>query len=216
MMKKSERYKIVLDYFKTHVPPVETELQYGSPYELLVAVMLSAQCTDKRVNMVTPALFAAFPTVESLAAATEADVLPFIRSVSYPNSKATHLVAMARKVCADYGGEVPDTFEALTSLPGVGRKTANVMLAVAFGREALAVDTHVYRVSRRIGLVPMTANTPFKVEEELKRNIPHELVVPSHFWILLHGRYICQARRPKCEECSITEACKYFASHKKQ
>ena len=121
MMKKSERYKIVLDYFKTHVPPVETELQYGSPYELLVAVMLSAQCTDKRVNMVTPALFAAFPTVESLAAATEADVLPFIRSVSYPNSKATHLVAMARKVCADYGGEVPDTFEALTSLPGVGR-----------------------------------------------------------------------------------------------
>lgn len=216
MMKKSERYKIVLDYFKTHVPPVETELQYGSPYELLVAVMLSAQCTDKRVNMVTPALFAAFPTVESLAAATEADVLPFIRSVSYPNSKAAHLVAMARKVCADYGGEVPDTFEALTSLPGVGRKTANVMLAVAFGREALAVDTHVYRVSRRIGLVPMTANTPFKVEEELKRNIPHELVVPSHFWILLHGRYICQARRPKCEECSITEACKYFASHKKQ
>lgn len=216
MMKKSERYKIVLDYFKTDVPPVETELQYGSPYELLVAVMLSAQCTDKRVNMVTPALFAAFPTVESLAAATEADVLPFIRSVSYPNSKATHLVAMARKVCADYGGEVPDTFEALTSLPGVGRKTANVMLAVAFGREALAVDTHVYRVSRRIGLVPMTANTPFKVEEELKRNIPHELVVPSHFWILLHGRYICQARRPKCEECPITEACKYFASHKKQ
>lgn len=215
MMKKSERYKIVLDYFKTHVPPVETELQYGSPYELLVDVMLSAQCTDKRVNMVTPALFAAFPTVESLAAATEADVLPFIRSVSYPNSKAAHLVAMARKVCADYGGEVPDTFEALTSLPGVGRKTANVMLAVAFGREALAVDTHVYRVSRRIGLVPMTANTPFKVEEELKRNIPHELVVPSHFWILLHGRYICQARRPKCEECPITEACKYFASHKK-
>lgn len=213
-MRKAERYARVLGYFEQHVPDKETELHYGSPYELLVAVMLSAQCTDKRVNMVTPALFAEFPSVAAMAEAREEDVLPFIASVSYPNSKARHLVEMARMVCERYGGEIPRTFDELVSLPGVGRKTANVMLAVAFGEEALAVDTHVYRVSRRLGLVPLSCNTPRKVEEELKRNIPHDKVVASHFWILLHGRYVCKARRPECERCELTHVCKYYASER--
>lgn len=214
-MKKAERYGIVLDYFKKNIPPVETELNYGSPYELLVAVMLSAQCTDKRVNAVTPALFAAFPTVSAMSEAAAEDVLPFVASVSYPNSKARHLVEMARKVCAEFNGEIPASFEPLTSLPGVGRKTANVVLAVAFGEDTLAVDTHVYRVSRRLGLVPMTCNTPRKVEDELMRNIPRELVSASHFWILMHGRYVCKSRKPECGECGLKEACKYFSTHSK-
>ena len=193
-MKRSERYNYVLDYFEKNIPPVETELNYGSPYELLVAVMLSAQCTDKRINAVTPALFAAYPTVESLASATVEEVLPYISSVSYPNSKAKHLVEMAAKVC-------------------VGRKTANVILAVAFGKSALAVDTHVYRVSRRVGLVPLSCNTPKKVELELLKYIPENIVSASHFWILMHGRYVCKSRKPDCENCGIREACKYYSTH---
>lgn len=212
-MKRSERYNYVLDYFEKNIPPVETELNYGSPYELLVAVMLSAQCTDKRINAVTPALFAAYPTVESLASATVEEVLPYISSVSYPNSKAKHLVEMAAKVCEDFKGEIPQDFDKLTSLPGVGRKTANVILAVAFGKSALAVDTHVYRVSRRVGLVPLSCNTPMKVELELLKYIPENIVSASHFWILMHGRYVCKSRKPDCENCGIREACKYYSTH---
>ncbi len=214
-MKKADRYKFVLGYFEKNIPPVETELHYSSPYELLVAVMLSAQCTDKRINAVTPALFAAYPTVESLASASVEDVLPYISSVSYPNSKAKHLVEMARKVCKDFQGEIPSDFDGLTSLPGVGRKTANVVLAVAFGKSTLAVDTHVYRVSRRLGLVPESCNTPQKVEYELMKNIPESLVPASHFWILMHGRYVCKSRKPECENCGIKEACKYYSAHSK-
>ena len=214
-MKKADRYKFVLNYFEKNIPPVETELHYGSPYELLVAVMLSAQCTDKRINAVTPALFAAYPTVESLASASVEDVLFYISSVSYPNSKAKHLVEMARKVCKDFHGEIPSDFDGLTSLPGVGRKTANVVLAVAFGKSTLAVDTHVYRVSRRLGLVPESCNTPQKVEYELMKNIPESLVSASHFWILMHGRYVCKSRKPECENCGIREACKYYSAHSK-
>ena len=212
-MKRSERYNYVLDYFEKNIPPVETELNYGSPYELLVAVMLSAQCTDKRINAVTPALFAAYPTVESLASATVEEVLPYISSVSYPNSKAKHLVEMAAKVCEDFKGEIPQDFDKLASLPGVGRKTANVILAVAFGKSALAVDTHVYRVSRRVGLVPFSCNTPKKVELELLKYIPENIVSASHFWILMHGRYVCKSRKPDCENCGIREACKYYSTH---
>ena len=212
-MKRSERYNYVLDYFEKNIPPVETELNYGSPYELLVAVMLSAQCTDKRINAVTPALFAAYPTVESLASATVEEVLPYISSVSYPNSKAKHLVEMAAKVCEDFKGEIPQDFDKLTSLPGVGRKTANVILAVAFGKSALAVDTHVYRVSRRVGLVPLSCNPRKKVELELLKYIPENIVSASHFWILMHGRYVCKSRKPDCENCGIREACKYYSTH---
>ncbi len=214
-MKKQDRYNFVLDYFEKNIPPVETELNYASPYELIVAVMLSAQCTDKRVNAVTPALFAAFPTVETLAEANAQEIFPFISSVSYPNSKAKHLMEMAQKVCTQFHGTIPQTFEGLTSLPGVGRKTANVVLAVAFGQATLAVDTHVYRVSRRVGLVPPSCNTPQKVEEELLRNIPRHLVSSSHFWILLHGRYVCKARKPECERCRIAAACKYYSANSK-
>lgn len=214
-MKKQDRYNFVLDYFEKNIPPVETELNYASPYELIVAVMLSAQCTDKRVNAVTPALFAAFPTVETLAEANAQEIFPFISSVSYPNSKAKHLMEMAQKVCTQFHGTIPQTFEGLTSLPGVGRKTANVVLAVAFGQATLAVDTHVYRVSRRVGLVPPSCNTPQKVEEELLRNIPHHLISSSHFWILLHGRYVCKARKPECERCGIAAACKYYSANSK-
>ncbi len=214
-MKKQDRYNFVLDYFEKNIPPVETELNYASPYELIVAVMLSAQCTDKRVNAVTPALFAAFPTVETLAEANAQEIFPFISSVSYPNSKAKHLMEMAQKVCTQFHGTIPQTFEGLTSLPGVGRKTANVVLAVAFGQATLAVDTHVYRVSRRVGLVPPSCNTPQKVEEELLRNIPRHLVSSSHFWILLHGRYVCKARKPECERCGIAAACKYYSANSK-
>ena len=211
-MNKQERYKYVLDYFKGNVPPVETELEYASPYELVVAVMLSAQCTDKRVNAVTPALFAAYPGVGRLAEARPSDVLPYVSSVSYPNSKARHLVEMAQMVCGRFGGEIPQTFEDLTSLPGVGRKTANVVLAVAFGKQTLAVDTHVYRVSRRLGLVPLSCNTPRKVEKELLKHIPHDMAASSHFWLLLHGRYVCKSRKPECARCGVAAACRHFAA----
>lgn len=208
-MRKDERYRRVTEYFLEHgEAQADTGLVYGSPYELLVAVMLSAQCTDKRINAVTPALFAAFPTVEAMARAdAEADVLPYVSSVSYPNAKARHLVEMARKVVGDFGGRIPDSMEGLMSLPGVGRKTANVVMSVAFGAQALAVDTHVYRVSHRLGLVGARSNTPQKTERELTKNLPHNLLSRFHFWLLLHGRYVCTARKPRCRECGLEAVC---------
>ena len=214
-MKKQDRYRFILEYFEKTSPRTETELKYNNPYELLVAVMLSAQCTDKRINQVTPALFAAYPTVHDMAKATPDDLLEYIGSVSYPNSKARHLGEMARVVSEKFNGTIPDNFDSLVSLPGVGRKTANVMLAVAFGQAALAVDTHVFRVSHRLGLVPDSCNTPEKTEKELVKNIPQDIISDSHHWLLLHGRYICKARRPECEKCVFTSICKYFAAEKK-
>lgn len=201
------KYQYIIDYFSKAQPDVESELNYGSAYELLVATMLAAQCTDKRVNMVTPALFAAYPTPAELAKATEEEVLAYIRSVSYPNSKARHLVQMAQTVVRDFGGEVPNTMEGLTSLPGVGRKTANVVLAFAFDQAAMPVDTHVFRVSHRLGLAPESAKTPESVEKELVKNFPKEYISRAHHWLLLHGRYVCTARKPHCEDCPLTCIC---------
>ena len=201
------KYQYIIDYFSKAQPDVESELNYGSAYELLVATMLAAQCTDKRVNMVTPALFAAYPTPAELAKATEEEVLAYIRSVSYPNSKARHLVQMAQTVVRDFGGEVPSTIEGLTSLPGVGRKTANVVLAFAFDQAAMPVDTHVFRVSHRLGLAPESAKTPESVEKELVKNFPKEYISRAHHWLLLHGRYVCTARKPHCEDCPLTCIC---------
>lgn len=209
-MKLRERYQGVLEWFAEHLPQAETELHYRTPFELLVAVVLSAQCTDKRVNAVTPALFEAYPTAEAMAAATPEELLQYIRSCSYPNSKAKHLSGLSRMLSEDFDGELPDSMNELTRLPGVGRKTANVVLSVLFEQPRIAVDTHVYRVSRRIGLVPQTANTPLKVEEVLTRHIPEELRAISHHWLILHGRYVCLARRPKCDACGIRSYCKFF------
>ncbi len=201
------KYQYIIDYFSKTQPNVESELNYSSPYELLVATMLAAQCTDKRVNMVTPALFAAYPTVSDLAKATEEEVLTHIKSVSYPNSKASHLVQMAQMAVRDFSGQIPCTMEELTKLPGVGRKTANVVLAFAFGQAAMPVDTHVFRVSHRLGLVPESAKTPEAVEKELVKHFPKEYISRTHHWLLLHGRYICTARKPHCEECPLTCIC---------
>jgi len=206
-MKRSERYQKVLAYFQKEQPRVTTELEFGSIFHLLVAVVLSAQCTDKRVNMITPALFERFPDVSSMAEAEVDEVYEYIRSVSYPNAKAMHLVALSRMIVDDYGGAVPDSMDELMRLPGVGRKTANVMQAVAFGRSAIAVDTHVFRVSRRLGLVSRKADTPLKVERELKTAIPPELAADAHHWLLLHGRYICTSRAPHCDKCPFTTFC---------
>lgn len=189
------------------MPVVTTELEFGSAFQLLCATLLSAQCTDKRINQVTPALFARFPDAKSMAKAESEDVFEYIRSVSYPNSKAKHLVEMARMVVIDFGGEVPSDMDDLVKLPGVGRKTANVMQAVWFGRAAMAVDTHVFRVSHRLGLVPASANTPLKVEQELMKNIPADDVPDAHHWLLLHGRYICTSRKPHCEKCPFDGIC---------
>ena len=189
------------------MPVVTTELEFGSAFQLLCATLLSAQCTDKRINQVTPALFARFPDAKSMAKAEPEDVFEYIRSVSYPNSKAKHLVEMARMVVSDFGGEVPSDMDDLVKLPGVGRKTANVMQAVWFGRAAMAVDTHVFRVSHRLGLVPASANTPLKVEQELMKNIPADDVPDAHHWLLLHGRYVCTSRKPHCERCELEPLC---------
>ena len=189
------------------MPTVETELEYGSVFQLLVAVILSAQCTDKRVNMVTPELFRRYPDARALSGADEAEVFEYIKSVSYPNSKSRHLVAMARQIAERFGGEVPSDMASLLELPGVGRKTANVIQAVAFGRAAMAVDTHVYRVSHRLGLVPRSANTPLKVEQELMKNIPGEDIPRAHHWLLLHGRYVCTSQRPHCSQCPFENLC---------
>ncbi len=211
-MTTPERYKLVIDRFKQHMPAPTTELHYRNPYELLVAVILSAQCTDKRVNLVTPALFEAFPTPESLAQASEEQVFKLISSVSYPNNKTRSLLGMARRLSAEFGGEVPDDFDALLSLPGVGRKTANVILSVVFNRPAMAVDTHVFRVSERIGLTTKSKN-PVQTEKALVKHIPEELIATAHHWLILHGRYVCIARKPKCDECFLRDVCRYYSTN---
>lgn len=206
-MTRAERYKRLLSYYSEKMPHVSTELEFGSVFQLLVATVLSAQCTDKRINQVTPDLFMRYPDAASMAKAEPEDVFELIKSVSYPNSKAQHLVDLSRMLVNDFGGVVPSEMSQLVKLPGVGRKTANVVQAVGFGRSAIAVDTHVFRVSHRLGLVPSTANTPLKVELTLKKNIPAEMQADAHHWILLHGRYICQSRKPKCDECPFIEFC---------
>ncbi len=206
-MNRRQRYQYILGYFQEKMPVVTTELEFGNVFQLLCATLLSAQCTDKRINQVTPALFKAYPTAREMAKAEVEDVLEYVKSVSYPNSKSKHLVEMARMLVSDFGGEVPDRPEDLVKLPGVGRKTANVIQAVWFGRSAMAVDTHVFRVSHRMGLVPKTANTPRKVEEALMRNIPAEDVPNAHHWLLLHGRYVCTSRSPHCDKCPFSEIC---------
>ena len=207
-MRKQELYDRVIAYFKQAIPVAETELHYENPFQLLIAVILSAQCTDKRVNMITPALFEAFPTLEALANTTPEVVFEYIRSVSYPNNKAKHLVGMAQMLVKDFHGKVPDTLENLIKLPGVGRKTANVIQSVVFNKAAMAVDTHVFRVSHRIGLVPQTCTTPLATEKHLVKYIPKELIPTAHHWLILHGRYVCTARNPKCEECGLNGICK--------
>lgn len=207
-MRKKELYAHVLSYLQQTMDSTETELHFSNPFELIVAVVLSAQCTDKRINQVTPRLFADFPTPEAMAATTPDVIYEYIRSVSYPNNKARHLVGLAQMLCERFGGEVPSTLEELTQLPGVGRKTANVVQAVAFGKAALAVDTHVFRVSHRLGLVPARCTTPYSVEMELRRHIPEHLVAASHYWLLLLGRYTCLARRPKCSTCGLNDVCR--------
>lgn len=206
-MTKKERYQYILDYFREQQPVVTTELEFASAFQLLCATLLSAQCTDKRINQVTPALFARYPDARAMSQAEPEEVLEYVSSVSYPNSKAKHLVEMSRMLVNDFGGEVPSDMDELVRLPGVGRKTANVMQAVWFGRAAMAVDTHVFRVSHRLGLVPQRANTPLKVEQELMRNIPAEDVPNAHHWLLLHGRYICTSRKPHCEKCPFDGVC---------
>ena len=206
-MTKKERYQRILDYFRVHQPVVTTELEFGSAFQLLCATLLSAQCTDKRINQVTPALFARYPDARTMAQAEPEEVFEYVRSVSYPNSKAKHLVEMSRMLVSDFGGEVPSDMDELVRLPGVGRKTANVMQAVWFGRAAMAVDTHVFRVSHRLGLVPQRANTPLKVEQELMRHIPADDVPNAHHWLLLHGRYVCTSRKPHCEKCPFDAIC---------
>ncbi len=209
-MKKQELYDRVTAYFEQAMPVAETELRYRDPFQLLVAVILSAQCTDKRVNMVTPALFRDYPTAEALAAATPETICEYIRSVSYPNSKARHLAEMARMLVEEYRGEVPSGMDELVRLPGVGRKTANVVRAVAFGKPAMAVDTHVFRVSRRIGLVPETCTTPYGVEKQLVRHFPAPVIPKAHHWLILHGRYTCTARTPKCGDCGLKTLCRHY------
>ena len=206
-MNKKERYEYILRHFRKEMPQVTTELDFGSVFQLLVATMLSAQCTDKRVNMVTPELFRHYPDAKTMAQAEADDVLEYISSVSYPNAKAKHLVEMARMLMSDFNGEVPQTMEDLQRLPGVGRKTANVIQAVAYGKGAMPVDTHVFRVSHRLGLVSEKANTPLKVEMELRKNIAEEVRADAHHWLLLHGRYVCQSRKPKCDVCPFTTFC---------
>ena len=208
-MRTKERFEHILGWFEANMPVAESELVYSNPYELLVAVMLSAQCTDKRVNMVTPALFEAYPTPEALAAATSDEVFEYVKSVSYPRSKAEHLVEMAQRLVNVYDSQVPDNIEDLQTLQGVGRKTANVVCAVIWNQPTMAVDTHIFRVSERIGLTTNSKN-PLQTEKQLVRYIPEEVIPKAHHWLLLHGRYVCQARKPRCEECGIKEYCRYY------
>ena len=206
-MKKEERYNRILEYFRREMPEVNTELEFGSIFQLLVAVVLSAQCTDKRINQVTPELFRRYPTAKEMADADVDDVLEYIKSVSYPNAKAKHLVAMAQTLVEKHGGEGPSDMNDLLDLPGVGRKTANVIQSVAFGKSTMAVDTHVFRVSRRLGLVPAKADTPLKVEQELMKHIPETDIPRAHHWLLLHGRYVCTSRKPHCDKCGLEPIC---------
>lgn len=207
------RYIRVIDYFEKNIPIAETELRYENPFQLLVAVILSAQCTDKRVNSVTPALFKAFPDAETMASAESAEILPFIKSISYPNNKSKHLAAMAKKLMSNFSGKVPDTVEQLQTLPGVGRKTANVIASVVYNQATMAVDTHVFRVTARLGLT-RNAKTPLAAEMQLVKNIPEKLIAKAHHWLILHGRYICIARKPKCDECPFTDFCLFFKKKK--
>ena len=207
-MTLGQRYAAILDYFRNNVPVAESELHFGSDYELLVSVILSAQCTDKRVNLVTPVLFAAYPTVEALSKASAEDIYPFIKSVSYPNNKAKNLAAMARKVMDDFGGKIPSDVDNLMKLPGAGRKTANVVASILYNEPVVAVDTHVFRVSRRLGLSRGT--TPRAVELDLERHIPQDIRPVAHHWLLLHGRYTCTSQKPKCSECPLAAFCKNY------
>jgi endonuclease-3 len=206
-MNQAERYNGVIEWFSRNVPVAETELHYADPFQLLIAVILSAQCTDKRVNMITPALYEAFPTVETLAAASPDVVYEYIKTVSYPNNKAKHLVGMAQKLLSEFNGEVPSEVDELLKLPGVGRKTANVIASVVFDKPAMPVDTHVFRVANRIGLTD-NSKSPLATEKELVKHIPDALIPKAHHWLILHGRYVCVARKPKCLECGIREWCK--------
>lgn len=208
-MKTAERFEHILAWFAEHMPVAESELKFLNPYECLVAVMLSAQCTDKRVNMVTPSLFAAYPTPEALAAATSDEVFEYIKSVSYPRSKAEHLVQMAKRLVEVYGGQVPDNIDDLQTLQGVGRKTANVVCAVIWSQPTMAVDTHIFRVSERLGLT-INSKNPLQTEKALVKYIPEAVIPQAHHWLLLHGRYICQARKPLCEQCGLQAYCRYF------
>lgn len=208
-MKKKERYEAVINYFQEHIPEAETELLYDNPYQLLVAVILSAQCTDKRVNLTTPAIFAKYPNPESLAKATFDELFPLIRSISYPNNKTKHLIGMANMLINDFNGEIPMMVEELVKLPGVGRKTANVITSVIDQQPNMAVDTHVFRVSARLGLTT-GATTPLQTEKQLIANLPEELIHKAHHWLILHGRYTCLARNPKCADCGLTSLCKYY------
>lgn len=207
-MTKKERYQLVLSYFQEQVPIAETELVYQNPFELLVAVILSAQCTDKRVNLTTPAIFKQFPTPQKMAKASFEELFALVKSISYPNNKTKHLIGMSNLLLENFKGEVPLTVDALVTLPGVGRKTANVITSVVDQQPNMAVDTHVFRVSRRIGLVPLTSKTPLAVEKELIKWIPKELVHTAHHWLILHGRYTCLARSPKCNTCGLIHVCK--------
>ena len=211
-MRKQELYHKIIAYFEEAMPIAETELHYKDPFQLLIAVILSAQCTDKRINKITPALFQDYNTPEAMANTTPEVIYEYIRSVSYPNNKAKHLVGMAKMLIKDFNGEVPSTLEELVKLPGVGRKTANVIQSVVFNKAAMAVDTHVFRVSHRIGLVPESCTTPFATEKELTKYIPDEIVPKTHHWLILHGRYTCIARNPKCDECGLKEWCKHYRS----
>ena len=214
-MQKKERYEKFISYFKEHAPNAETELHYSNPYELLVAVILSAQCTDKRVNLTTPALFHRYPTPYELAKSSVEEVFSYIKSISFPNNKAKHLVGMANILINEFQGEVPGDIDDLQKMPGVGRKTANVISSVIFNQPAMAVDTHVFRVSKRLGLVTQTANTPLEVEKQLMKHIPSEYVHVAHHWLILHGRYICVARTPKCGECALKGFCWYYGKNNK-
>ncbi len=226
-MKKEERYRRTIAYFEEAMPVAETELHFESPFQLLVAVVLSAQCTDKRVNMVTPALFEAYPTAEAMAGASEDDIFEYVKSVSYPRNKSHHLAGLARMLVEEYGGQVPDDIEQLQRLPGVGRKTANVVAAVVFDLPAMPVDTHVFRVANRIGLTwsrPKGSNriedgyskTPLQTERELVKHIPEALLAKAHHWLILHGRYVCTARKPKCDKCGLTEVCLHYQKLSKE
>ncbi|MGB3617283.1 MAG: endonuclease III [Catalinimonas sp.] len=209
-MRRAERYRHFLTYFSEYQPQAETELHYDSAFQLLTAVVLSAQCTDKRVNLVTPSLFERFPTSADLATAEFDDLFPYIRSVSYPNNKTKHLLGLARMLEAEFGGEVPDRVEDLVRLPGVGRKTAHVVASVIFDQPTMAVDTHVFRVSKRLGLVNQNARTPLEVEKQLVRHIPEAEIARAHHWLILHGRYVCTARSPRCTACPLTEFCRHY------
>lgn len=212
-MTTKQRFEGIIAWFEQNMPVAESELRFSNPFELLVAVMLSAQCTDKRVNMVTPALFAAYPTAQDMARATKEQLFEYVRTVSYPNSKAEHLAGMARMLVEQFGGEVPDTVEQLTKLPGVGRKTANVVCAVIWQQPTMAVDTHIFRVSERIGLTTGSKN-PLQTEQALVKYFPEAIIPKAHHWLLLHGRYVCTARNPRCPQCGISAFCRHFAKKK--